>query len=77
MRRTCFVLALLAAVFLAPTQALAYVGPGSGITAIGVVVAFVASIFFAIVGFAWYPLKRLWRAFAGKKESPAAGNSSR
>ena len=44
---------------LAPSAAFAYVGPGSGITAIGAALALVGSIVLAIVGFVWYPLKRL------------------
>ena len=42
-----------------PGRAEAYIGPGAGITVIGTVVAFFAAIFFAIVGFIWYPVKRL------------------
>jgi hypothetical protein len=39
--------------------AAAYVGPGAGLTAIGSALALVAAIFLAIVGFVWYPIKRL------------------
>lgn len=45
----------------APQCASAYVGPGSGIAVIGAALAFVAGVLLAIVGFVWYPLKRLWR----------------
>jgi hypothetical protein len=38
---------------------LAYIGPGAGISVIGTAVAFIGSLIFAIVGFVWYPLKRL------------------
>ena len=44
---------------LVPQDAHAYIGPGVGITAIGTLLAFVGAIMFAIVGFIWYPLKRL------------------
>ncbi|MBV1915447.1 MAG: hypothetical protein KUG72_08675 [Pseudomonadales bacterium] len=37
----------------------AYIGPGAGLTAIGSVLAFIGTIFLLIVGFAWYPVKRL------------------
>jgi len=37
----------------------AYVGPGAGLSAIGSVLAFVGAILLMIVGFLWYPLKRL------------------
>ena len=50
-------LALLFAI--APLSAQAYVGPGAGITAIGTVIALLAAVALAIVGFLWYPLKRL------------------
>lgn len=39
----------------------AYVGPGAGLTAIGSVLALIAAIFLSIVGFVWYPVKRLLR----------------
>jgi ABC-type nitrate/sulfonate/bicarbonate transport system permease component len=38
---------------------LAYVGPGTGMSAIGTFIAFVFGIFVAILGFVWYPIKRL------------------
>ena len=42
-----------------PGIALAYIGPGAGITAIGTVIALLGAILLAIVGFVWYPVKRL------------------
>lgn len=45
----------------------AYVGPGAGLSAIGVLLALIGAIALAIVGFVWYPLKRLFRkAVPGK-----------
>lgn len=41
--------------------ALAYIGPGAGISAIGAALALLAAVFFAIVGFVWYPVKRMMR----------------
>jgi hypothetical protein len=41
--------------------AAAYVGPGAGLTAIGAILAVIATLFFAVVGFVWYPVKRLLR----------------
>jgi len=49
-----------------PTGASAYVGAGTGLTAIGAVIAFVASVVLAFVGFIWYPIKRLLRARSKK-----------
>lgn len=37
----------------------AYVGPGVGLSAIGSVLAFIGAVFLLIVGFLWYPIKRL------------------
>lgn len=45
---------------LAPSAAFAYVGPGAGLTAIGAALALVGAILLGIVGFFWYPLKRLF-----------------
>lgn len=42
-----------------PQYGFAYIGPGAGISAIGTVVAFIGAILLAIVGFVWYPMKRL------------------
>lgn len=54
-------LVLLTAVLLliAGDPAFAYVGPGAGITAIGTVLALVGAALLAVVGFVWYPVKRL------------------
>lgn len=41
--------------------AVAYVGPGAGLTAIGTVLALVAALLLAVVGFVWYPIRRLRR----------------
>jgi hypothetical protein len=52
---------------LLPVSSLAYVGPGAGLTAIGTVLAILAAFVLAIVGFVWYPMKRLLRARKAKK----------
>ena len=59
---------------MAPATASAYVGPGSGMTAIGAALAFVASIILAIIGFVWYPVKRLLRRLGGRSKAGAAAN---
>lgn len=51
--------------------AYAYVGPGAGLTAIGTMVAVIAALILAVVGFVWYPLKRILR----KKDAPATKES--
>ncbi|MDP0930301.1 hypothetical protein Q0601_24280 [Paracoccus onubensis] len=52
--------------------ALAYVGPGAGLTAIGTMIAVIAVVILALVGFVWYPLKRLLR----KKPTSEEGQES-
>lgn len=51
---------LLAGIVL-PQTAFAYVGPGAGLSAIGTLVALIGAAFLLIVGFIWYPVKRLLR----------------
>lgn len=47
-----------------PPAVLAYVGPGTGLAVIGAALAFVAGILMGVLGFIWYPLKRVYRALA-------------
>lgn len=49
-------------------NALAYVGPGLGLGAIGAIFGVIVTILLAILGVVWYPLKRL---FKGKKSEDA------
>ena len=48
-----------------PGVALAYVGPGAGLSVIGALFALLAAVALAVVGFVWYPVKRLLRRRAG------------
>ena len=50
--------------------ALAYVGPGAGLTVIGSLIALVTAVVAGIFGFVWYPLKRLFKR--GKKPTSGA-----
>ena len=52
-----------------PESAAAYVGPGAGLTVIGAALALVGSVVLAIVGFIWYPMKRIFRALAKRDRS--------
>jgi uncharacterized membrane protein YidH (DUF202 family) len=54
-------LVVAAATLVLPDPALAYVGPGAGLTAIGTVLALLGALCLALVGFVWYPVKRLMR----------------
>jgi hypothetical protein len=61
---------LVALAALGPSAAHAYVGPGAGLTAIGTILALMAAVLFALVGFVWYPVKRLMKRSGAK--APAA-----
>jgi len=50
----------------------AYIGPGAGLTAIGTVIALLGGILLAIVGFVWYPIKRVLRSRARARSDLAA-----
>jgi hypothetical protein len=76
MNPNVFSLMLASALVLPAGAALAYVGPGAGITAIGTLLALVAAAFLAIVGFVWYPLKRL-AARRRPAERPASAAAPR
>jgi hypothetical protein len=57
---------------LLPRVAEAYVGPGAGVTAIGAVLSLIGAVLLSLVGFVWYPLRRLLR-----KRSAAQSMASR
>jgi hypothetical protein len=69
-------LALLVVWLSMPSTAEAYIGPGAGISVIGTVIAFFAAIVFAIVGFVWYPVKRLRAARRARRENKEQGATS-
>lgn len=48
-----------------PMVANAYVGPGAGLSAIGSFLALIAAVLVAILGFIWYPMKRLLKSRKG------------
>jgi len=53
----------------------AYVGPGAGLSAIGSVLALIGGALMLILGFAWYPVKRLYRRWKSKS-APAPERES-
>jgi hypothetical protein len=57
---------------LSPSLAHAYLGPGLGAGTIAVVLGVLASVFLAIIGIIWYPIKRI---FKRKKETPQIDES--
>ena len=44
-----------------PTTAHAYIGPGLGLGAIGMILALIFSVFLAVLAIVWYPIKRMLR----------------
>lgn len=62
---------IVAALYLGAGPAAAYVGPGAGLSAIGSILAFLGVIVLIIVGFFWYPIKRMIARFRTEK-SPEA-----
>ena len=70
--------ALVALVLFVPLPCFAYVGPGLGLSTIGVIIAFFAAVIMAVIGFIWYPIRRLFRKpetpeDAGGEETGTAG----
>ncbi len=62
-----FVLVLLLCIGV--SDALAYVGPGAGLSAIGSFLALIVAVIAGIFGFLWYPIKRLLRGRKDMKDS--------
>lgn len=58
-------LLLITLLTLSPAIAQAYVGPGAGLSAIGSAIALIVGLLVAILGFVWYPLKRLIKGKQG------------
>jgi len=67
-RLTCCLAALFVGIVL-PDFALAYIGPGAGLSAIGTFLAVIGAAILLIVGFVWYPAKRLLRWLKAKRNA--------
>jgi hypothetical protein len=53
--------------FLLFEPAMAYIGPGAGLSAIGAFLAVIAAIIAALFGFVWYPIKQFVRKLRNSK----------
>ena len=54
---------------------MAYIGPGSGLGAVGALLALVGAALLMVIGFVWYPVKRLtqrWKSARAAKENTVA-----
>lgn len=58
-----------------PVFAQAYIGPGTGLSAIGSVLAFVGVVLLFLLGFLWYPVKRLVNKVREKKSGEVAADA--
>jgi hypothetical protein len=67
--RAVYGVTLVAALALIPTFAMAYVGPGLGLGAIASAFSLIGAVFLGILGFLWYPVKRLLKLFRKAKTS--------
>jgi len=58
---------------------LAYLGPGGALSAIGSFLALLAAVVLAVIGFVWYPIRRLLRGLRHRRRNGKApgGGSSR
>ena len=68
---------VLALLILFPLTTQAYTGPGLGTGVIGVVLGILASIGLALIALIWYPLKRLFKRMATKKETSSTTDSEK
>ena len=73
----CIPLITFLAVTLFAADAYAYVGPGAGLTVIGSLLSVGAAVLLAIVGFIWYPVRRLLRTLkAGQNKNGRIDNNA-
>lgn len=69
--------ALVTLILVHPVVAVAYVGPGAGLSIIGSLLAFFAAIVVGIFGFVWFPVRRyLRKRKLSKAETPVSAENS-
>lgn len=57
-----------------PVNVHAYVGPGLGLGALGVVAGILLSVFLALLALVWYPIKRFFTKMRGKSSGKSSTN---
>lgn len=75
MKSASTLLLLFALLLFVPDAALAYGGPGSVISGVGAVLAALGALLAALLGFVWYPLKRLYLHFSADDTETAAADT--
>ncbi len=66
--RSVFLILVIILINIIPQSAMAYIGPGTGLSVIGAFLAAITAIIAALFGFLWYPIKRLLRAKKAKSK---------
>ena len=51
---------------LLPNDTFGYIGPGAGLTVIGTILGVIGALLLAVIGFVWYPIKRLTARLRGR-----------
>ena len=51
---------------------LAYIGPGAGLGSLGALAALAGAVFLIVVGFIWYPAKRIIRRLKARRAARQA-----
>ena len=54
-------LAVVSWLWFTPVAAQAYIGPGAGLSAVGSLLALLGAVLLILVGFIWYPVRRMIR----------------
>ena len=63
------ILTLIAMVLVSSEPAYAYMGPGSGLAFLGSLFALLGAVAVGILGFIWYPIKRMFGAVRGRDDA--------
>lgn len=69
-RMFSIVLSVMVVVLISPLSGYSYVGPGAGLSVVGTIIALIAAIILAVVGFVWYPIKRILAKWKGNQKTP-------
>ena len=51
---------------------MAYIGPGAGLGSLGALLGILGALLLLVIGFVWYPSRRLARAWRGRRRRKTA-----